>query len=78
MATAARAPGTLYVFRWMGRPVYLRLKMAPGPRPGCPRLFDEVFEVPVVAAGMPAPLGVRTRRYSCVADWLVDVVDVEE
>lgn len=69
-------PGTLYVYRWMGKPVFVRLKVAPGPRPACPVLFDDVMEIPVVEAGH-RPLGVRTRRIPLVADWLLDVTESE-
>lgn len=68
-----RPPATLYVYMFYERPVFMRLKIVPGPLPACSRLFDAVWEIPVVAQG-PRPLGVRARKRCCVADWLLDLV----
>ena len=73
----ARPPGTLYVYLWRDKPVFMPLKVKPGPRPGCPRLHDEILEIPVVDNGTP-PLGVRSRRVSLFTDyWLDDLVEGE-
>ena len=69
-------PATLYVYRWRGRSVFMRLGTHGGGRPGCPVLYDAVYEVPVVQAGEPPPRA-RMRRVPLVADWLADLVEEE-
>jgi hypothetical protein len=69
------APSTLYLFRWRGRTVFLRLAF--DGRPPCPRLYDEVIEIPVVARGeQPAAPGMRV--VPLVADWLADLTQEDE
>lgn len=75
-------PALLYMYRWQGRLVFMRMVLngaaavvADGGRwPACCVLYDEVFAIPVVASGEPAPVE-RTSRVPLVADWLVDVLD---
>jgi len=64
---------SLYVYRWQGRPVFLRLA-EPDARPPCPQLYDEVFEIPVAQPDAPPPS--RQMRWTpLVADWLAPVFD---
>lgn len=44
--------------------------------PECPRLYDAVVAIPVVARGDPPPDRHPT-RISLVADWLLDIVENE-
>ena len=71
------AEATLYAYRWRGRAVFLRMTVDGHAQhsqpPPCPRLYDEVVEIPVVAAGQPPPQR-RTRRIPIVGDWLSDLV----
>lgn len=70
----------LYAYRWRGRVVYLRMIVdgyaENAKPPPCPVLFDEVVEIPVIAAGQPPPQR-RTRRIPIVGDWLSDLVAEE-
>lgn len=74
MTPATRPPATLYIYTWCDSPVFMRLKIRPGPRPGCPLLHDGIWEIPVVEKG-PAPLGVRPRQVPLFSDFLSDLFD---
>ena len=76
VARPARSQGRLLVYRWRGRPIFLRLSLAREGLPPCPRLYDEVMEIPVVNRGDPAPAA-RTRSVPLVADWLEDLLEEE-
>lgn len=71
-------PGVLWVFRWRGRPVFMRVTVGGGGRPPCPRLYDDVIAIPVVPSGGRKPVGCKPRRFVAVADWLQDIVPVTE
>lgn len=42
--------------------------------PPCPRLYDEVIQIPVVAEGQEPP-DQRMKRTPIIADWLADIVE---
>lgn len=64
--------GRLYVYRFQGRIVALRLGY--NGSPPCSRLYTDVVEIPVVDKESPPPKG-RVRVTPLVADWLEDLVD---
>lgn len=65
---------TLYVYRFLGQNLFLRMGVNGGERPACPTLFDEVVEIPVIEKGDPPPKQM-TRTVPMVADWLSDLVE---
>jgi len=73
------SPGVLYIFRWRGKPVFMRiLTQATSGLPPCPKLYDDVVALPVNPKGSYPPLGCRPRRFLAVADWIADIVDREQ
>jgi hypothetical protein len=66
-------PGHLFLFRWCGKHVFIRILLDGAGLPPCPVRWDECWEIPVLPSGQQPAAGDEMRRHVPVAAWLADL-----